>query len=140
MNIEDQVISLDLAKQLKELNVKQESLFYWSICHHCVEEYPAGTVEWELSHGKCHGENISAFTSSELGKMLPWAILKGGRQYFLTQAKSGNDFIIIYQTLKHDDLFYPENKVGVNEANIRAEMLIYLIEKDLLNKTKIEEL
>lgn len=29
MNLEQQVVSLDLAKQLKELGVPQESLFYW---------------------------------------------------------------------------------------------------------------
>ena len=29
MKLEDQVVSLELAKKLKELGVKQESLFYW---------------------------------------------------------------------------------------------------------------
>lgn len=29
MKLEQQVVSLELAKQLKELGVKQDSLFYW---------------------------------------------------------------------------------------------------------------
>lgn len=31
MELSQQVISLEYAKQLKELNIKQESLFYWSV-------------------------------------------------------------------------------------------------------------
>ena len=31
MKLEDQVCSLELAKKLKELGVKQDSLFYWNL-------------------------------------------------------------------------------------------------------------
>jgi hypothetical protein len=68
MKIEDQVCSLELAKRLKELGVKQESYFYWFVL------VGIGTArlrnnEWRP---EVSGEEpISAFTVSELMEMLP---------------------------------------------------------------------
>lgn len=81
MKLEQQVCSLELAKKLKELGVKQESAFVWS-----VPNPEKGRNEREkLVLGKycevmlCHkardwGEAFdvySAFTVAELGEMLP---------------------------------------------------------------------
>jgi hypothetical protein len=67
MKLEQQVVSLELAKKLKELGVKQESLFYWN--RHKSE------ISWGLSQTNCskisHWETISAFTVAELGELLP---------------------------------------------------------------------
>ena len=71
MKLEDQCVSLEMAKKLKELGVNKISLFYWNICHDCENEYPEGSVQWELVYGENHGENISAFTVAELGEILP---------------------------------------------------------------------
>lgn len=76
MKLEQQVCSLELSKKLKELGVKQESLFYWSNC--CEKEF---TLECSLWHdietwewGNGHTlENVetkySAFTVAELGEI-----------------------------------------------------------------------
>jgi hypothetical protein len=66
MQLEDQVCSLELAKRLKELNIKQDSLFYWhnidGISSVICNNYPperSGDF-W-----------ISAFTVAELLSSLP---------------------------------------------------------------------
>ena len=58
MKLENQVCSLELAKKLKELGVKQESLFWW-----CKDF--KGRVVQPHKHN-CLGGGISAFTVIEL--------------------------------------------------------------------------
>lgn len=124
MKLESQVVSLDLAKKLKELNVKQESLFYW------VETEFDG---WQLLYAEglkhkeiTNGPLCSAFTSSELGKMLPSGIWSGKNNschYF-------EDYIIWNQTISviHDDIEF----IGATESDVRAKMLVYLVENKLV--------
>lgn len=45
MNIESQVVNLELSKKLHELDVKQESLFYW--CKNYNDFYDVTFVEYE---------------------------------------------------------------------------------------------
>ncbi len=133
MKIEDQVVSLELATRLKELNVKQDSYFYW---------YYYNRTDWKVEpHGQlpsfafpCDENCISAFTASELGKMLPKYIKAE------TLLPEPNDKIAKFY-LCYDENGYPsydfyENEISPgykkeNEANARAKMLIYLIENDL---------
>lgn len=70
MKLEDQVCSLELAKRLKKLGVKQKSYFWWN--------WPP--QEDILAPYLCSGEDcttvnswkrVSAFTVAELGEMLP---------------------------------------------------------------------
>jgi len=94
MKLEQQVVSLELAKQLKELGVKQDSLFYWFNMEREKDYYDDGIgwhynkVGWHVV-GKDEIERYkndreidnseftpishyrSAFTVAELGKMLP---------------------------------------------------------------------
>lgn len=71
MNISDQVLSISLSKKLKELGIKQDSLFYWfdMETHHylfCKEyEQYSKHVNLDINNG------FSAFTVSELGQLLP---------------------------------------------------------------------
>lgn len=61
MKLESQVTSLELSKQLQELGIKQESLFYykeWSLC------------PIHLVYTPTDKEYISAFTLSELFDIL----------------------------------------------------------------------
>jgi hypothetical protein len=76
MKLEQQVCSLDLAKRLKELGVKQESYFYWATykLDKPDKSFKNGIF---LTHtlGRFANSLIipvaSAFTVAELGEMLP---------------------------------------------------------------------
>jgi hypothetical protein len=69
MKLEEQVCSLELSKKLKELGVKQESLFVW---YHYIRESLGEDIDrWilvpssELNH-EVFSEITSAFTVAEL--------------------------------------------------------------------------
>ena len=124
MELEQQVCSLDLAKKLKELGCKQESYWYWWRPNHTTEN-------WELTHLKHTAQfakgntcvetvrNISAFTTSELGEMLPrekiaWQGTTISGKYRLDEQDGG-----------HTGACFIED----TEANARAKCLIWLIEE-----------
>lgn len=118
MPLENQVASLELSKKLKELGVKQKSLFWW------------GRVSgdgWALYHlNKLQSDNVSAFTVAELGEMLPkgyWdeVSVNGGFEIGYGQGRPMGD-------QKIDRYFVVEQ----NEAEARAKMLIYLLENNLI--------
>src|SRR5271157_5159686 len=61
MNLEKQVTSLELSKKLKELGIKQHSIFWWNQNEICCSE-PSENY---------NGEYWSAFTTAELLDLLP---------------------------------------------------------------------
>jgi hypothetical protein len=130
MKLENQVCNLDLAKKLKELGVKQESLFGWVIFGDGYEKGHRSYKEnYELrsQESKTYFEDswISAFTVAELGEMLPLGFRSG---------KAGNKKIG-YKT-------YSAHSCGVggfheqfdsqSEADSRALCLIFCIENNLI--------
>ncbi len=119
MKLEQQVCSLDLAKHLKELGVKQESIYHWFISgtkEPSLVGHTQPATEWfdgEIGY-------ISAFSVAELGEML------GEREpaYF----EDGE-----WKNTGYYDL--PEGRVKIvadTEADARAKMLIYLLENKLI--------
>ena len=134
MKLEDQVCSLELAKKLKELGIKQNSLFYWcnvknweykSVLRYCPEN-----IDRELA---LSGFAISAFTVAELGEMLP----QNHADWMIGYSKeNGNQ----WHLWLHSSCAYLEDKTiaikDVNESNARAKMLIHLIEQGLMVKKK----
>lgn len=83
MEIEKQVCSLELAKRLKELGVKQESYFTWCINSGKAELLHNHSVALAV-RDKLHDfeGNYSAFTVAELGILLPEIIYSYKREYF----------------------------------------------------------
>lgn len=132
MKLEDQVCSLELAKRLKELGVKQESLFKWihdgngfRVHSLMLEPYPAN---WIVA---------DAFTVAELGEILPGFI--HGFLYGLKCWKTDFQECSYSINYKHTNTEVdPENGwliatiVEKTEANSRAKMLIHLIEKGIV--------
>jgi hypothetical protein len=124
MKLENQVCSLELAKRLKELGVKQDSLFCWTT-----------DLDIEFLPTDIRNDHvvIAAFTVAELGEMLPKEI----NGFFFTQIPTiNNEWYLFYRhafstmNLDNEEIYSDDE----NEANARAKMLIYLIENDLIKK------
>lgn len=129
MKLEDQCCSIELAKRLKELGVKQESLFYWVERRGFGSEYGTDFGDPELRISPHHVSSLialepdrrpdgqfyrsfSAFTVAELGEMLP----KG----YYTWRNHG-----WCGSKKETELM----ETSETEADCRAKMIIHLIEK-----------
>lgn len=133
MKLEDQVCSLELAKRLKDLEVKQESLFYFSklsIQDTYQLELRRHMVSGEIVLADCT-DYISAFTVAELGEMLP-AIVENN--YYFTSVKLYNlhHWGADYRNWETNEPFCLWDTEAETEANARAKMLIYLIENKLI--------
>lgn len=146
MKLEQQVCSLDLAKQLKELGVKQESLFYWLVV---IDNY---YIEPEIVRGKPEHKNgyyqknekdpwqeigYSAFTVAELGEMLPERITIDGEYAFIScpyyESPLGYRCWIEPVRGAPSAIQPGDNEPSLKtEADARAKMLIYLLENNLL--------
>ena len=132
MTLEQQVCSLELAKKLKDLGVKQESYFR----HVRLSDKPDLTEDWYILDRKPtdYIEIVSAFTVAELGEMLPdnfHTYRKGGdKQYWC-----GMDIKLYY--IKDSDWWNHEE--APTEADARAKMLIYLLENNLTPASQEKE-
>jgi hypothetical protein len=123
MKLEDQVVSLELAKELKELGVKQESLWYW--CFHKWIDKPdysaciciVSLSEYRKSYPDEWWDRYSAFTVAELGEMLP-------KQYVSAGGK---------ESWSCGHVSKQKYKTANTEANSRAKMLIHLIKEGVIN-------
>jgi len=143
--LEKQVVSLELAKRLKELGAPQDSLY----CHmqsmgrlkdgvlssvdaHCIRSMTVGT--------KGEGELFAAYTVAELGELLPYAVKKEGELYFIHQTPcvGGHNydserfcFEFTYTSIKGEAITLPIQEK--TEADARAKMLIYLLKQKLIS-------
>ena len=112
MKLENQVCSLELAKKLKELGVKQESYFYW-------QEFEGQVALRSAYRGNelPRDDRYSAFTVAELGEMLPM---------IYTPVKDINGFKEKWLWVNNKAEKHWEN----TEADARAKILIYLLENN----------
>ncbi len=126
MKLEQQVTSLELSKRLKELGVKQESLFYWSENGNLItEEEYNNFVDWVDSVGKPDNYSVeqhySAYTVAELGE-----ILSSYQQGIMPSWNANFDHGWYFKG--HGYTIHEKT-----EADARAKMLIYLLEHNLIN-------
>lgn len=134
-DIEGIICSVELAKKLKEIHVPQQSIFYW------LSNLTRDTWHSSMRHGfnkKYHSEALSAFTSEELSKFLPFTVKIDGKKNYLT-SHVGHTYNMINTWIgyhEHDE----ETSIDIitidfdakKEVDARAKMLIYLIEKGLV--------
>lgn len=131
MKLEDQVCSLELSKRLKELGVKQESIFVWEYyddqCHG-VKFIPYAVVPDNYNKFQL----FSAFTVGELGEILN-SFENNLKNYELDFYTTYDNYNIVLKPNRVLDIecvcFYVKD---ILEANARAKMLVYLIESDLM--------
>ncbi len=129
MKLEQQVISLELAKKLKELGVGQESAFCWEWSG--VQGDAATLVKWEDHTEHDHQPWIySAFTVSELGEMLPIVI---GDYVFDTSKMTTGEW---YALFRWGNKFIGKG-TGATEAEARGNLMASLVEAKLINITTI---
>ena len=129
--LEQQVTTLAISKRLKELGVKQESLFY--------SDKHGDRALYRYTYEQIMPVYISAFTVAEIGEILPENIRanRGNKK----KSIRGVDFEF-YQQGKHsigyshreydseEDLFDPIEIT--TEADARGKMLIYLLENNFI--------
>lgn len=119
MKLEQQVVSLELAKKLKELGVKQESLFWWR---------NAGQLGWQVENdwyirtrsALIKRQPISAYTVAEIVELLP----KHSEHLKLFKSVDKRGQFCCY--------FKGHTTYGKTMANSAAKMLIYLLENKLI--------
>ena len=118
MELSKIVVSLPLSRKLKKVGVKQESHFW----HYLNAGEAVGAIvdgyqdkDDEFKKAKL----VSAFTSGELGEMLPASVFT---------ERFGDKAICNYVA---NDFSKSASFSDENEANARAKMLIHLIEQGI---------
>jgi len=142
MRLEEQCVSLDLAKRLKELGLKQESLWHWTPKAKIVaggQILHNGSYLVLAEQQPTYGSKAfySAFTVAELGEMLPASlILEGDGRYYEYEyeyrqcLKGDTGFRVWYENPKDGNDFHLVKEADT-EADARAKMLCYLLENRL---------
>jgi len=123
MNIEDQVVSVEVAKKLKEIGVEQDSLWKW-----CIQEGVARCYTWFERKIQAWGkveEEYSAFTVAELMEQLPAAIETKAGRYRLTIEKYEHLWCVSYTGTAGDAL---ETILNRKLADALAGMLLWVYE------------
>lgn len=147
-NLTWQVVSLELAKDLRDLGVPQESLFYWEIptsftlskgynfsssLHYSKREFTPASVY----------ESVSAFTATELGRMLPHCFVVKGNEHTLTcdrKKLSPHSDKISHRCMYENQNWATEYSETANtEADARARMLQYLLKNDIITVNDINK-
>lgn len=133
MKLEQQVVSLELAKKLKELGVLQNSYFKWTDWYNGVLNYGKPSenfrAEWHLVTTPVWLDEtvVSAFTVAELGEMLPDSCEFYKTNPKTVASKKGTWAVCVYPEDKKQHKEYAETL-----ADAIAKMLIYLIENGLM--------
>ena len=134
-DMENHVVSLELAKQLKNAGVPQVSEFYWVIIDILDDKWsvvPKVNIDnWPMERI----ESYSAFLSGELGEMLPEIIKIGGMPRFLYSSKFDNGWAVQYW--RGTDPILKEYEES--EADARGLMLLYLLKNNLIKILDIKE-
>jgi hypothetical protein len=145
MELEKQVVSFEVSQEMKKLDFKQESIFYWRSWedYNHNEELTGGIdlvyVENEIIKDSSYVNFYSAYTVAELGEMLPMSFNpKNDYEYFLEIGHDSYGWSCVYRFYDQDgsSIDYGNIFRADIEADARAKMLIYLIENNLLNNKR----
>lgn len=125
MKLENQVCDLKLAKKLKELGVKQDSLWFWQ--YHCVSgKYFLHSRKQVINSIYPYERYYSAFTVAELGEILP-------NDYYSNCASNIPEETIWH--CSHIKKHTTQYQIAETEADARTKMLIYLLENQLKERS-----
>lgn len=123
MKLESQVVSLELAKRLKELGLERDSHFRWS--EHTTPETLWCINALQELDSPAHYPTYAAFTVAELGEMLP-------DLYYSERWAGTKEWVVNVEIgIRENGRDYPNMKADT-EAEARGLMLEYLIENKLV--------
>ena len=136
------VTSLEASKKLKELGVKQESIFSWiqtydstlaPILNHSIARTPDVRGDLYLVDKSPNGRNYSAFTASELAELLPNDLETKEVHHHLViiSCKNNEDYEVDYRNIYNQSMIPPTIK-GRTLVEALAACLIYLKENKLI--------
>jgi hypothetical protein len=124
MQLENQVVSLELAQRLKDLGVKQESYFFW----YGGKVLRKNQLTQELRR---FAPPVSAFTVAELGEGMNAELTDANESdSFTLKISNAIDFWCV--SFGNDDHDITPQFESTKLADALAEMLIYLRENNLL--------
>ncbi len=151
--------SIELAKKLKELGMRQKSLWYW-IYDTDSQWIELATRDLGVANQPCLEKDdyawCSAFTSQELGVMLPsefyWEgdkkfnhlMIEDGTEYEVdlviesSENIVGNKISYKYKMGQPTWTLHESGGEEYSEADARAEMVIWLIESELFDATILD--
>lgn len=142
MKLENQVCSPKLSKKLAKLGVKQDSAFYWWTINTPKETILAirssnsikdiRNTGYRTTMGHKSDEYVSAFTVAELGELLPSQFdntLPSFPWLVCTKDKT-EEWEVGY--CKHAEGFTDGFSSNKNEADARAGLLIFLLERNFI--------
>lgn len=128
--IEKYVVSLELARKLKDAGFPQETEFYW------IET----TQGWrvirnppEFIKEKMVPDIIAAPLASEIGERLPWVITVDNFQWVLVLMKRADGTWGILYERSTDGTSLGGSWFIDNDANAKAKMWLWLKENSYLN-------
>lgn len=135
MKLKDQVVSLQLAKKLKELGINQKSLWRWQYVGGIWE--PTSLKKEFIEKNNSNPETFEAFSVAELGEMLPFKFMKEdfNDPFYLEIRKYSDNWIVDYYD-SDDQWFKCGDIEDIKLSDAIAKMLIYLIENGFL---KVED-
>jgi len=120
MKLENQVVSLESAKKMKELGYKQEGLWWWlygvQTPHIISNEFKE-----DAEYLRERDDICVAPTVAELGEVLP--------DWYVSQRLASNNGWVCYNV--ENKLTYPET-LGETEAEARGEMCLYLLKEGVI--------
>ena len=143
MKIESQEVSLELAQEMKELGVLQDSVFAWYQYVNGKNQYVSGKPYIALKalqncqdsiavyhdgYAECPKEICDAPTVAELGEMLP---------IFISTSKIIGIPSLGWRCVLEIPLSKVHYEEAKTEADARAKMLIYLIKEGLIKAEEV---
>jgi hypothetical protein len=127
MELEDQVTSFHLSKQLKEHGFLQASVFCWTT-EHDLEFLPSSIRNEDVCY--------SAYIATDLLALLPHCIEKDNNKYGLRIDKGHHRYYVIYDTHSMDNDWCRNEILIENDGyylcDALAKLLINLLEKKLI--------
>ena len=146
MKPENQVVSLELSKELEKAGYRQDGLWWWVKIP--SKNYLLGMADLEQQEFCVRVNNryiwfekdiepinnFAAPTCAELGERLPNKIFIRGFNYYLFIAKICGEWIIDYKldNLPLHSVYGFITQKAKTEANVRAKMWLYLKKEELI--------